>query len=88
MNHRHRKLLHSLFAHPLPSNIDRREVESLLAELGAELDHTNHGRLMVSHAGHSVSFHASERDLSKDDVVHLRKFVEACGIDPVRDYPV
>ena len=51
-------------------------------------DHSGHGRLMIRHGGHSVSLHASEHELSKDDVSHLKKFVEACGIDPVRDYPL
>ena len=88
MNHRHRKLLHALFSHPLPANLDRREVESLMSEIGASVDHSGHGRLLFRHAGHSVSIHASEHDLSKDDVVHLKKFVEACGIDPARDYPL
>jgi hypothetical protein len=88
MNHRHRKLLHALFSHPMPSNLDRREVEGLMTELGADLDHTHHGRLMIKHEGHSVSMHASEHDLSKDDVHHLKKFIELCGVDPARDFPV
>ena len=88
MNHRHRKLLHALFSHPLPTNLDRHDVETLLGEIGATIDRTSHGRLMIKHEGHSVSLHASERELSKDDVVHLKKFVEACGINPERDFPI
>ncbi len=88
MNHRHRKLLHALFSHPMPANLDRHDVETMLSEIGAEIDRTNHGHLIASHAGHSVSLHASERDLSKDDVNHLKKFIGACGIDPARDYPL
>ena len=34
MNHRHRKVLHALFAHPISANISFKDVESLLSELG------------------------------------------------------
>lgn len=88
MNHRHRKLLHALFSHPLPTNLDRHDVETLMAEIGATIDRTSHSRLMIKHAGHTVSLHATERDLSKDEVVQFKKFVEACGINPARDYPL
>jgi hypothetical protein len=88
MNHRHRKVLHSLFSHPLPSNIHLHEVESVFKELGAELGHSGHGRLTVSLNGHAASFHGSNHGLSKDEVVSMRKFIEACGIDPGRDYPL
>lgn len=38
MNHRHRKILHSLFSHPLPNNIHLHDVETVLREMGAEVD--------------------------------------------------
>jgi hypothetical protein len=36
MNHRHRKVLHAVFAHPLNHNIDPTHLEHVLEELGAE----------------------------------------------------
>jgi len=51
MNHKHRKVLHSLFSHPLPGNIHLHEAESVFRELGAELGHSGNGRLMVSMNG-------------------------------------
>lgn len=87
MNHHHRKTLHALFSHPIPSNIDRRDVESVMRELGAEIDHSGHGRLQIKHGGHLATLHGSEHSLSKDEVVHVKKFVEAIGVDPARDYP-
>ena len=36
MNHRHRKVLHALFAHPVSANIHFRDVESVFKELGGE----------------------------------------------------
>ena len=88
MNHRHRKVLHSLFAHPIPSNIHLHEVESVFKELGAELSHTSHGRLSVALNGQNVTVHGSDHGLSKDEVSGLRRFIEGCGIDPARDYPI
>jgi len=88
MNHSHRKVLHSLFSHPLPSNIHLHDVESVFRELGADLGHTGHGRLSISLNGKSASFHGSNHGLSKDEVVNIRKFIEACGIDPAKDYPI
>lgn len=88
MNHRHRKVLHSLFSHPLPSNVHLHEIESVFREMGAELSHTGHGRLSVSLKGKNATFHGSDHGLSKDEVSTLRKFIEGCGVDPVRDYPL
>jgi hypothetical protein len=34
MNHHHRKILHTLFTHPINTNISLKEVESVLGELG------------------------------------------------------
>ena len=41
MNHKHRAVLHSLFAHPISSNIDPKLVRSVLEEIGAEISNTN-----------------------------------------------
>jgi len=88
MNHRHRKVLHALFAHPISANIDLKDVAAVFRELGGEVDHDNKGKLSVKLNGHSAHFSAAHHSLPKDEVVQIRKFVEGCGIDPQRDYPV
>ena len=88
MNHRHRKVLHSLFSHPLPSNIHLHEVESVFKEMGADLSHSGSGRLQVAFNGKQTTVHGSDHGLSKDEVSALRRFVESCGVDPLRDYPL
>ena len=88
MNHKHRATLHALFAHPVSSNLDPRQVFSTLEAMGAEVTHGGHGQVMVKLNGHAHGFHDSRHDLSKDEVAAIRKFVEAAGIDPVRDYPL
>ena len=88
MNHRHRKVLHALFAHPISANIDLNHVESVFRELGAEVATAHSGKLTVKLNGHSANFSASHASLPKEEVVQMRKFLEGCGVDPARDYPL
>ena len=88
MNHKHRKVLHALFAHPVPANISLREVESVFRELGAELEERHNSRVAVTLAGHTVLFHHAQHSLPKQEVQQIRKFLETCDIDPGRDYPI
>lgn len=87
MNHRHRKVLHALFAHPVSGNIDFKDVEHVLTELGAEIDNRSGARIGVSLNGHTVAVHHAQKSLPMEEVQQIRKFLEACGIDPA-DYPV
>ena len=88
MNHRHRKLLHALFAHPVSANLDPRHVLALFEDLGAEVSHGGHGQIKVALGGHAHAFHDSRHSLSKDEVVAMRRFLEQAGVDPARDYPL
>jgi hypothetical protein len=88
MNHKHRTTLHTLFAHPVSSNVDPKTVKATLEELGAELSHGGHGHLMVTLNGVSHGFHDTHHSLSKDEVAAMRKFLTEAGVDPVRDFPL
>jgi len=88
MNHHHRKVLHALFAHPVCSNLDPKQVHAALEELGAEVSHGGHGQMIIHLAGQSHGFHATQHSLSKEEVGGLRKFLSAAGVDPARDYPL
>lgn len=88
MNHRHRKVLHALFAHPVSANIDPKDVVAVLEDAGAEVSHGGHGRLHVKLNGQAHAFHDSRHSLSKDEVVDIRHFLTAAGVDPERDYPL
>jgi hypothetical protein len=87
MNRRHRKILHALFAHPINANIAMKDVESVLRELGAEINAAHSGKVHVVLNGHSANFSHSKHSLPKQEVMQVRKFIETCGIDPQRDYP-
>ena len=88
MNHHQRQTLHALFAHPISSNISMSDVAAVLAHLGAEIDNRHKSRIGVTLKGHTAVFHTPQHHLPKDEVAQLRKFIEACGIDPARDYPL
>jgi hypothetical protein len=87
MNHHHRKTLHALFAHPISANIDFKKVMHLLEEIGAEVDNKSGNRVGVTLSGHSAAFTHVHHDLPKEEVVQVRKFLEACGITPAT-YPI
>lgn len=88
MNHRHRKVLHQIFAHPVNANIAMRDVDTVFRELGAEIKSAHSGKTHVALNGHSANFSHGGHSLPKEEVVQIRKFMEACGIDPQRDYPL
>lgn len=87
MNHRHRKILHSLFAHPVSANIHFKDVMHVFEELGADVDNKSGNRVGVKLNGHSATFSHAQHSLPQEEVAQIRKFLEACGIDPGQ-YPV
>lgn len=87
MNHKHRKTLHSLFAHPLSANIDLKHVLHLFEEMGAEVDHAAGNRVKIRFKDHSATFGHAQHSLPKEEVVELRKFLQQCGVTPDQ-YPL
>jgi len=87
MNHRHRKLLHALFAHPVSANIDPKLVAAVFEDLGAEVTHGGHGQVKITLNGRTHGFHDTRHSLSKEEVGEIRKFLETAGVDPA-NYPL
>ena len=87
MNHRHRKVLHTIFAHPVNNNIAMRDVEAVLGELGADVSESKTGKVHVELNGHSVNFHRPGHSLPKEEVIQVRKFMENCGVS-LEEYPL
>ena len=88
MNHKQRPTLHALFAHPVSSNIEPRLAYSLVETLGGEVTHGGHGHLVAKLNGHTHGFHDPTTPCRRTRSPSLRKFLEAAGIDPVRDFPL
>lgn len=88
MNHKHRKVLHALFAHPVSANIKPRAVEAVFQELGGEIEQRHGGRIGVRLNGHFAEFAHPGHSFHPDQVRQIRKFIEHAGVDPARDYPI
>jgi hypothetical protein len=84
MNHKHRKILQAIFAHPVSANIAFKDVVSVFEELGAEIDNKHGNRIGVKLNGHSAAFSHAHHDLPKEEVAQVRKFLITCGIDPAQ----
>jgi hypothetical protein len=88
MNHKHRKVLHALFAHPISANIPTRSVEAVVKELGGDIEQRHGGRLGLRLNEHFVEIPHDNHALQPSHVQQMRKFLEDAGIDPERDYPL
>jgi hypothetical protein len=88
MNHKHRKVLHALFAHPVSANISTRAVEAVFKELGGEIEQRHGGRIGVRINNHFAEFAHHDHSLNPNLVRQVRKFLEGAGIDPAQDYPL
>jgi len=82
MNHKHRAVLEAIFAHPTSGNIDFKETVHALEALGAEVENKSGNRIGVTLKGHTVALSHAHHDLPKEEVVQIKKFLTACGIDP------
>ncbi|MRI58087.1 MAG: hypothetical protein C6H99_01120 [Epsilonproteobacteria bacterium] len=76
------KKLQKIFAHPIPTNLDWRGVESLLAHLGFEIEHTKKGHVKIKNEeGKEVVLIVHNHEINnKDEVVKLKHFLEQNGI--------
>ena len=88
MNHKHRKTLHALFAHPVSANIATRAVASVFEELGGQVEQRHGGRWGVHLNGHFAEFSYDTHTLSPEHVQKIRKFLTDAGVNPERDYPM
>lgn len=84
MSHKPEKTLKQLFGHPIAMNVKWRDVIHLFESLGAELEATHGGREKVKLNGQEHTFHVPHSKTldSKDEVMQIRHFLEACGVTP------
>ena len=88
MNHKHRKVLHSLFAPPVSANIAPRAVESVIEELGGTIEQRHGGRIGVRLNENFAEFHHPKHTLHPDEARRISRFIRDAGVDPARDYPL
>lgn len=84
MSNKHRHLLESIFREPISSNIQWREVESLLHHLDALVEPGHGARFRVVLNGHEFFLHHPHHgnEFGKQDVKHLRECLAASGVTP------
>lgn len=84
MKRKHQKTLESLFAHPVSGNIPWRDIEALLAELGAEISEWEGSRVLVRLFGERRVFHRPHPSPATDKgaVASLRDWLNDHGIRP------
>lgn len=84
MSHKHAHLIQTLFHDPISGNIHWREVESLLAHLGAEMEPLSGARFRVRLNGMEDVVHRPHHSnvLSRQDVKYLREYLARAGVTP------
>ena len=81
MKGKHKKVLASIFAEPVNSNIPWKEVEALLRSLGAEITEGNGSRVRIVLNGVKAVFHRPhpKKETDKGAVVSMRRFSRQAG---------
>ena len=83
MSHHNKKVLEAIFAHPISSNIDFKDMENAVASLGVEFEEKAANKVSLSMDGRSVIIHRPhQHTLPKDEVATIRGFLIDCGISP------
>ena len=82
MSHKHLHLLQTIFHDPLSANIHWREIESLLAHLGAEVEAAHGARIRVVLNRVEVFLHHPHNSstCSKQEVQQVREFLARAGV--------
>lgn len=84
MSSKHRHLLESIFRDPISSNIQWREVESLLHHLGAEVEPGHGARFRVLLNRHEFFLHHPHHsnEFGKQELKYLRECLAGAGVTP------
>jgi HicA toxin of bacterial toxin-antitoxin, len=84
MKRKHERTLESLFARPTSANVQWRDIEALLSELGAEISEREGSRVAVILFGEVRVFHRPHPSPNADKgaVASVRKWLEQHGVEP------
>ena len=84
MNRKQTRTLASIFAQPIPGDIKWRDVESLLKELGAQMQERAGSRVAVHLNDQTAVLHRPHPSpsLDKGAVRDLRRFLLNAGVNP------
>lgn len=83
MSHHNQKTIEAIFAHPLSSNIDFKDVMHALTAIGVEVEEKAANKVALSKDGRTAVIHRPhQHTLPKDEVATIRSFLVDCGISP------
>lgn len=84
MRRRHQRTLESIFAHPVSANVQWRDIEALLIELGAEVSEREGSRVAVVLFDEVRVFHRPHPSPGADKgaVASVRRWLEQHGVKP------
>lgn len=82
MSNKHRHVIEAIFREPVSSNIQWREVESLLNHLGADVEPNHGARFRIVLNKHEFFIHHPHHgnEFTKQEVKHLRECLAAAGV--------
>jgi len=82
IHHRDRRVLETIFHHPTPGNLAWSEALHLIERLGTAQQEPN-GKLLLAIGEHRHVLHQPHaKELTREEVTELRKFLEAAGATP------
>ena len=84
MKRKHQRTLALIFARPTSANVQWRDIEAMLQELGAEVSEREGSRVAVVKYGEVRVFHRPHPSPNTDKgaVVSIRKWLEQHGVEP------
>ena len=84
MKAKHKKVLNNIFDVPVRSNIQWKDIESLLIVLGAEITEGNGSRVRIALNGVRAVFHRPhpKKETDKGAVVSMKRFLKEAGVGP------
>jgi hypothetical protein len=84
MKRKHQKILEAIFAHPVSANVQWRDIEALLADLGAVISEREGSRVAIVLFGEVRVFHRPHPSPNTDKgaIVSIRKWLSDNEVSP------
>ncbi|WP_281951462.1 hypothetical protein [Nitrosophilus kaiyonis] len=80
--HKIKKTLKQIFSHPIPTNIEWKNIENLLEHKGFKIENTKKNHMKIkSNSGQELVLIVHGHEInSKDEIVKLKHFLQENGI--------
>jgi hypothetical protein len=88
LHKRQRTTLRKIFTHPIDMNIEWTDVLAMFGALGAEITESHGRSVKITLDGHAADFARPRHSHSirdKGEIMKLRHFLEAAGVQPDED---